>query len=61
VRSHPGLVDGHWSIFRAADVVDFVRSRRNFAWAVARLETHSMSLVPGPRSIARAIALSALS
>jgi hypothetical protein len=35
---------------RAADVHAFVRSRRKFAWAVAMLETHSMSLDPGPRS-----------
>ena len=38
------------SALRAADVHAFVRSRRKFAWAVAMLETHSMSLDPGPRS-----------
>jgi hypothetical protein len=35
---------------RAADVHAFVRSRTKFAWAVAMLETHSMSLDPGLRS-----------
>ena len=38
------------SALRAADVHALVRSRRKFAWAVAMLETHSMSLDPGPRS-----------
>ena len=38
------------SALRAADVHAFVMSRRKFAWAVAMLETHSMSLDPGPRS-----------
>jgi hypothetical protein len=27
----------------------------NFAWAVARFDTHSTSLDPGPRSIVEAI------
>jgi hypothetical protein len=33
----------------------------NFAWAVASWEIQSMSLVPGPRSTAPAIAFSAFS
>jgi hypothetical protein len=33
----------------------------NFACAVARLEIHSTSLLPGPRSIVVAIVLSAFS
>jgi hypothetical protein len=33
----------------------------NFACAVARFESHSMSLEPGPRSIVLAIVLSAFS
>jgi hypothetical protein len=53
--------DGYLSIFRAADVVDVVRSRMNLACAVARFDTHSTSLAPGPRWIAVAIALSARS
>lgn len=46
------------STSRAADAHAFVRSRMKFAWAVAILETHSMSLEPGPRSSESAIALS---
>lgn len=49
------------SIFRAAEVHVSVMSRMNFACAVARLEIHSTSLEPGPRSIAPAIVLSAFS
>jgi hypothetical protein len=45
----------------AADVQVVVTSRMNFACAVARLEIHSISLEPGPRSTALAIALSAFS
>jgi hypothetical protein len=46
------------STLRAADVHAFVRSRMKFAWAVAILDTHSMSLEPGPRSSESAIVLS---
>ena len=51
--ARPGAEGGprrYLSALRAADVHAFVRSRRKFAWAVAMLETHSMSLDPGPRS-----------
>ena len=53
LRRCPGAERGtrcYLSALRAADVHAFVRSRRKFAWAVAMLETHSMSLDPGPRS-----------
>ena len=53
LRGCPGADGGarcYLSALRAADVHAFVRSRRKFAWAVAMLETHSMSLDPGPRS-----------
>jgi hypothetical protein len=49
------------SIFLAAEVHEVVTSRRNFACAVARFESHSTSLDPGPRSIVRAIVFSAFS
>jgi hypothetical protein len=49
---------GYLSTLRAADVHAFVRSRMKFAWAVAILDTHSMSLEPGPRSSESAIVLS---
>jgi hypothetical protein len=49
------------SIFRAAAVHVAVTSRMNFACAVARLETHSTSLEPGPRSSVLAIVFSAFS
>ena len=45
----PGAEGGtrcYLSALRAADVHAFVRSRRKFAWAVAMLDTHSMSLDP---------------
>ena len=38
-----------------------VTSRIHFAWVVASEETHSTSLLPGPRSSELAIALSAFS
>jgi hypothetical protein len=46
---------------RAADVHALVTSRMNFACVVARWAIQSMSLLPGPRSIEVAIALSAFS
>lgn len=46
---------------RAADVHALVTSRMNLAWVVARVEIHSTSLLPGPRSIELAIAFSAFS
>jgi hypothetical protein len=46
---------------RAAEVQAFVTSRMNFACVVARCEIQSISLLPGPRSIEVAIALSAFS
>jgi len=49
------------STLRAADVHEFVTSRMNFAWVVARFDSHSTSLLPGPRSTAPAIDLSAFS
>jgi len=49
------------SMSRAADVQAAVTSRMNFACVVASEEIHSMSLLPGPRSIELAIALSAFS
>jgi hypothetical protein len=55
------ICDAYLRTLRAADVVDEVRSRMNLACAVARFETHSMSLDPGPDWIALAIALSARS
>jgi hypothetical protein len=51
----------YFSMSRAADVHAVVTSRMNFACVVARLEIQSMSLLPGPRSTALAIALSAFS
>ena len=49
------------SIPRAADVHAAVTSRIHFACVVASEETHSTSLLPGPRSSDEAIALSAFS
>jgi hypothetical protein len=46
---------------RAADVQAVVTSRMNFAWAVARFEIHSTSLLPGPRSSVLAIDFRAFS
>jgi len=46
---------------RAAAVHEAVTSRMNFACAVARFETHSTSLEPGPRWIVFAIDFSAFS
>jgi hypothetical protein len=49
------------SIPRAADVHAVVTSRIHFACVVASEETHSTSLLPGPRSSELAIALRAFS
>jgi MFS family permease len=52
---------GYLSIPRAAEVHAAVTSRIHFACVVASEETHSTSLLPGPRSSELAIALSAFS
>jgi hypothetical protein len=54
-------VGGYLSIFLAALVHDVDTSRMNRACAVARLETHSISLEPGPRSSELAIDFRTLS
>jgi hypothetical protein len=51
----------YFSRSRAAAVHAVVTSRMNFACALARFEIQSISLLPGPRSIVEAIALSAFS
>ncbi len=51
----------YFNALRAADVHAVVTSRMYFACVVARWDTHSMSLLPGPRSSVAAIALSARS
>jgi hypothetical protein len=55
----PGI--RHLIMSRAAFVHAAVTSRMNLACAVARLEIHSMSLEPGPRSSVPAIVFSAFS